>query len=266
MTYRSCAIIGCGNMAGAMLEGWLAGGLSGDAFTVVTPTRKSVPGAVELLRSVPEGRSFDAVLLGFKPHMLPDIAPGLQSICGPSTDVLSVLAGTRLNVLRRHFPAARSVVRVMPNLACALGQSPVAVAEQGMSETGRAGLIRFLEPFGQPEWVEEEQFDLVTALAGSGPAFVYRFIDALAAAAHDLGLPEQQAQRLAIAMTQGAASLAAASDHAPPELADRVASPGGVTRKGLDVLDKEEALRRLINDTLRAARDRSAEMAREAER
>lgn len=260
----SILIIGCGNMAGAMLEGWLAAGLPKDSFTVVTPTRESVPGDVELLRQVPDDRQFDAVLLGFKPHMLGDIAPSLQAICGEEAAVLSVLAGVQLDVLRQRFPKAGAVVRVMPNLACALGKSPIALAEEGLDEDARGALFAFMQYLGTPAWVGEDRFDLVTALAGSGPAFVYRFIDSLGAAAVRLGLPEDQARDLAIAMTEGAASLAAASEHSPGRLADMVASPGGVTRKGMDVLDDGEALTQLMTKTLRAARDRSAEMAREA--
>ena len=263
MTFASMLIVGCGNMSGAMLEGWLAGELPKDRFTVVTPTRESVPGDVELLREVPHGRHFDTVLLGFKPHMLDDIAPTLQDVTGKGSTVLSVLAGVELESLRHRFPDTGAVVRVMPNLACALGQSPVAMAEEGLDESGRAELLDLMTPLGTPEWVGEDRFDLVTALAGSGPAFVYRFIDALGAAATRLGLPEEQARRLAIAMTQGATTLAARSDHAPGKLADMVASPGGVTRKGMDVLDDDAALTQLMCETLRAARDRSAEMARE---
>lgn len=256
--------IGCGNMTGAMLEGWLAAGVPKASFTVVTPTRESVPGNVELLREVPEGRHFDAVLLGFKPHMLPSIAPTLQEVAGANSVVLSVLAGTQLDVLRRHFPDAGAVVRVMPNLACALGKSPVALAEEGLDEEARDALFAFMQHLGTPAWVSEDRFDLVTALAGSGPAFVYRYIDALGAAAVRLGLPENEARELAIAMTEGATALAAQSEHSPGRLADMVASPGGVTRAGLDVLDDAEALTQLVTKTLRAARDRSAEMAREA--
>lgn len=204
-------------------------------------------------------------MLGFKPYMLTDIAPSLQGVTGDRTAVLSVLAGVQLDTLRARFPDAGAVVRVMPNLACALGKSPVALAEEGLSEQGRDELFAFLEPLGTPAWVGEDKFDLVTALAGSGPAFVYRFIDALGAAAVRLGLPEGQARELAIAMTEGAASLAANSEHPPGKLADMVASPGGVTRKGLDVLDEDEALTRLMTETLRSARDRSMEMAKEAQ-
>ncbi len=264
MTFESILIVGCGNMAGAMLEGWLAAGLPRDRITVVTPTREHVPGNVELLREVPTDRHFDAVLLGFKPHMLADIAHTLQGVAGKSAAVLSVLAGVQLDTLRERFPDAGAVVRVMPNLACALGKSPVALAEEGLDQAGREALVALIDDLGTPAWVGEDKFDLVTALAGSGPAFVYRFIDALGAAAVRLGLPEDQARELAIAMTEGAASLAANSDHPPGTLADMVASPGGVTRKGMDVLDDGEALTRLMTETLRAARDRSVEMAREA--
>ena len=264
MRLETILIVGCGNMTGAMLEGWLAGGVPRERFTVVTPTRESVPGGVELLRDMPHGRHFDAVLLGFKPHMLADIAPTLQGIAGEGTAVLSVLAGVQLDVLRAQFPSADAVVRVMPNLACALGKSPIALAGSGLDEAARGTLVDLLRPLGLPEWVGEDRFDLVTALAGSGPAFVYRYIDALGAAAVRLGLPEEQARRLAIAMTEGAAALAAQSEHPPGRLADMVASPNGVTRKGLDVLDDSEALTRLVCETLRAARDRSAQMAREA--
>jgi len=104
----------------------------------------------------------------------------------------------------------------------------------------------------------------VTALAGSGPAFVYRFIDALGGAAAELGLPTDQAARLALATVEGAAALAARSDAEPAELARRVASPGGVTQVGLDLLDEGGRMRGLMLDTLRAASARSAEMAAEA--
>jgi pyrroline-5-carboxylate reductase len=104
----------------------------------------------------------------------------------------------------------------------------------------------------------------VTALAGSGPAFVYRFLDALAAGAASLGLEPGQAQRLALATVEGAALLAAASPHSPGELARRVASPGGTTQAGLDVLDRDGALAGLVEATIKAAADRSAEMARAA--
>jgi pyrroline-5-carboxylate reductase len=153
----------------------------------------------------------------------------------------------------------------MPNLAAAIGKSPVALFAQGLDDAAKAQVTALMQPLGTPEWLAiEEQFDLVTALAGSGPAFVYRFIDALAAGAAALGLSRDQADRLALATVEGAAALAANSPHGPGELARRVASPGGTTEAGLKVLDAGHALAKLAEATLKAAANRSAEMAQAA--
>lgn len=262
MAFDSILIIGCGNMGGAMLAGWLAGGLDPQRFTVVDPQLPAAPAGVELLRELPTGRAFDAVLLGVKPQLLDDVAPVLTALTGPGTVVFSILAGVELDSLAGRFPQAPALVRIMPNLAAAIGKSPVALFDRGLDDAGRADVTALMQPLGAPEWLAgEDLFDVVTALAGSGPGFVYRFIDALAAGGAALGLDPAQAGRLAVATVEGAALLAAASPHAPAELARRVASPGGTTQKGLDVLDADAALPRLIEATLRAARDRSAEMA-----
>lgn len=252
---------GCGNMGGAMLKGWLAGGIAPESFTIVDPYLDAAPPGTRLLKSAPESvGAFDVVLLGFKPQQLPDAAPSVRPFVGPGTLLLSILAGVDLATLRAAFPQARAIVRVMPNLAAALGKSPIALVGEA-DATARAETDALMAPLGQAEWlVREDQMDLVTALAGSGPAFVYRFIDALAQGAAALGLPREQADRLALSMVEGAAMLAAASEHSPGELARRVASPGGVTQVGIDVLDADERLVRLMEDTLRGARDRSAEM------
>lgn len=254
-------IVGCGNMGGAMLAGWLAGGIAPTRFTVVDPLLPEAPDGVELLRELPEGQ-FDAVLLGVKPQLLGDVAPRSAALAGEGTVLLSILAGIELASLAARFPAAKGLVRIMPNLAAAIGKSPIALFSQGLDDDGKAAVTALMQPLGQPEWLASEaQFDLVTALAGSGPAFVYRFIDALAAGAAALGLDRAQADRLALATVEGAAALAAASPHGPGELARRVASPGGTTEAGLKVLDADAAILRLAEATLKAAADRSAEMA-----
>jgi len=261
--FESLLLIGCGNMAGAMLKGWLAAGLQPARFTVVEPSDRSLPEGISRLASIPESGQFDAILLGVKPQMLGEIAPAVAKLADGTT-ILSLLAGVELATLAARFANAAAHVRVMPNLAVALGKAPIALAERGLDEGGRAGLLALMKPLGTPEWVAEAEFDLVTALTGSGPAFVYRFIDALAAAAADLGLSRDQADRMALAMVDGAAALAAASPDSPRTLADRVASKGGMTREGLDVLDAEGALLALVKATLRAARDRGAELAAQA--
>lgn len=252
---------GCGNMGGAMLAGWLAGGFAPDSFTVVDPLLANAPVGVTLLRETPrDAGGFDVILLGFKPQQLAEVAPAIAPVVSEGTLVLSLLAGADVATLRRLFPKAAGIVRVMPNLAAALGKSPIGLFGDA-TEDGKALTDTLMAPLGQAEWlVDEAAMDLVTALAGSGPAFIYRVIDALASGAQALGLPREQADRLALSMVEGAAQLAARSEHGPGELARRVASPGGTTQAGLDVLDADDRLARLMEDTLRAARDRSVEM------
>lgn len=260
----SMLLVGCGNMGGAMLEGWLASGMDASRFTIIDPQLGEAPHGVELLRQVPD-RRFDALLLAVKPQLLAEVGPAVASVVTGDCVVLSILAGVRLPHLASRFPKAGGLVRIMPNLAAAIGKSPVALAAQGLDAGQSTAVTKLMEPLGTPQWLEDEGlFDLVTALAGSGPAFVYRFIDAMASGAADLGLHPDQARQLALATVEGAALLASGSEHSPAELANRVASPGGTTRAGLDVLDTDEALSRLLEATLRAARDRSAELAREA--
>lgn len=259
----SLLIAGCGNMGGAMLAGWLAGGLDPARVTVVDPWLDSAPDGVTLLREYPD-RQFEVLLLGIKPQMLGEVAPALARLAGEGTTVLSILAGVELKSLAGHFPQCAGLVRIMPNLSAAIGKSPVALAATGLDDKARDRIEAMMRPLGAPQWVAEELFDLVTALVGSGPAFVYRFIDALAAGAGALGLDAGQSRALALATVEGAALLASSSPLAPGELADKVASPGGTTRAGLDVLDAGGALAALVEQTLRAARDRGAEMALEA--
>lgn len=257
-------IVGCGNMGGAMLAGWLAGGVDPVRFTVVDPNLVEAPAGVTLLRELPNG-PFDVILLGVKPQLLGDVAPRLEALAGPQTVVLSILAGAELSSLVDRFARARAVVRVMPNLAASLGRSPLALAGRDVSGDLRASLNALLTPLGAPEWfADDSQFDLITALVGSGPAFVYRFIEGLADGATGLGLPAEQAQRLALAMVEGAAALAAQAAAGPRELAQRVTSPGGTTEAGLRQLDADGTLTTLIEHTLRAARDRGAELAKAA--
>lgn len=256
-------LIGCGNMASAMLAGWLAAGEEPTRFEVLSRSRKDLPvGVVEHLDPAEVG-GHDAVMLGFKPQQLGDLAPDFQGIVGEGVVVYSLLAGITLAQLKEAFPTAKAHMRVMPNLASRIGKSPVILSEDGLDQAGRDAAFALFDQLGSAVWLEDEaQYDLVTALAGSGPGFVYRFIDALAGAATELGLDETSAQSLAVSMVEGAAALAAGADVSPRELADRVASPGGMTREGLNVLDKNEALLSLLTETLRATRDRGAALSR----
>lgn len=256
-------IIGCGNMGGAMLAGWLAAGEDPARFAVLDPALVEAPEGVALYRNAAEVPGVhDAVLLGFKPQQLGALGPGLLGLTEGRT-AFSLLAGITLEQLAAAFPDADGHVRVMPNLAARINKSPVILAERGLGADSRDATFALFDRLGSAVWLgDEAQFDLVTALAGSGPGFVYRFIDALAGAAIDLGLDEPTAAALALATVEGAAALAAASDASPATLADRVASPGGMTREGLNVLDDKAALRGLLTATLAATRDKGAALSR----
>ena len=261
---QTILIVGCGNMGGAMLEGWLAGGLSPSQITVADPAMRGVADGVRVVPEPPK-EDFDVLLLGVKPQLLDLVAPQAAEAMGERTVLLSILAGVELSTLASRFPRNRGIVRVMPNLAAAIGKSPLALCASGLDEAGHAEVDTLLSPLGTPEWLgSEDLFDAVTALSGCGPAFVYRYIDALATGAAALGVPADQAERLALATVEGAAQLAASSSYGPGELARRVASPGGATQAGLDVLDADAALARLVEAAMAAAQSRSAEMGRAA--
>ena len=256
-------LIGCGNMAGAMLRRWLEAGLPAHAVTGVRPSGTPPAPGVRTLTAVPQGEAPPRLLLlGVKPQKLADVAGPVAAAVGRETMLVSILAGTELATLRSRFPNAGAVVRAMPNTPVAIGRGVVALHGDPVARRGE--LERLMRPLGLVEWLEDEaQFGLATALAGCGPAFLFRFIDALTSAGMALGLPQDQAARLAAATVDGAAGLALASHESPAVLAERVASPGGMTRKGLDVLDENGALRALLVRTLEAAERRGREMAAE---
>ncbi len=264
--FERILIVGCGNMAGAMLRGWLRAGFQADRFAIVDPAGVPFGGVIRGFTEVPQTGHFDLILLGTKPQQFGEVAHAVEPLAGPDSAIASILAGVDLDTLAAAFPRAAGWFRIMPNLAAELGKSPLGLAERGLGAQGRLAALDLLAPLGRPEWIDEVQFDLVTALAGSGPAFVYRFIDALAAAAAELGLPAEQAARLALAMVAGSAALAEQGDAEPAELARRVTSKGGTTAAGLAVLDADGALVGLLRETLRAARDRGGELAADARR
>ncbi|KQM28525.1 MULTISPECIES: pyrroline-5-carboxylate reductase [unclassified Sphingomonas] len=259
-------LIGCGNMGGAMLERWIADGVDPAAITVVTRSPRAVPSGVTHATTIPQDGPPAIVVLAIKPQQLDEVAPDLAPRIAGVPLLISILAGVEEAALSRRFNAS-TIVRAMPNLPVAIGQGVVALHSHGQHDAARATAARLMAPLGLVEWIDDAAlFDAVTALSGCGPGFVFRFIDALAAAGAALGLPADQAQRLAIATVQGSATMAAGSEASPATLADRVASSGGSTRQGLNVLDDSDALKRLLAATLAASQRRNAEMAAAARR
>ncbi|HVF95638.1 MAG TPA: pyrroline-5-carboxylate reductase [Sphingomonas sp.] len=256
-------LIGCGNMGGAMLRRWLDDGMPPERVTVITRSGTGIPDGVRHSASLPADDP-GIVVLAVKPQQLDTIAPAFADRRVPL--LVSILAGVDCATISSRIPA-EAVVRAMPNLPVAIGKGVTALFTPTPDPAVHAAATALAAPLGSVEWVENEaQFDAVTALAGCGPGFVFRYADALAQAGIALGLAPEQARRLALATLDGSASMAAAADESPATLADRVASPGGSTREGLNVLDRDNALVGLMTATLAASARRNAEMAAEARR
>jgi len=255
-------LVGCGNMGGAMLRGWIGQGRA-DRIRVVTPTVARVPGGVRAFAAAtPDVGVADILVLAVKPQKLGAVTPGLACVVGDGTLILSVLAAVDEATLRRHFPAARAIVRSVPNLPSAIGRGMTTLAGEGVGEADRQLVTRLFEPLGQVEWMADEAaLDASTPVSGCGPAFLFRFADAVTRAAEAQGLDPVQARRLFAQTMIGAGEMLARSDETPAEMAQAVASPGGVTQAGLAVLDRDDALVRLVGQTLDAAARRNAEMA-----
>lgn len=251
-------LVGSGNMGGSILRRWIESGMDPARFTVIDPGTPRLPDGVAHVSEPPAGAP-DALILGVKPQILDKVVPLYADRDVPL--LVSMLAGVEESALARRF-RARTIVRIMPNLPVAIGKGVVALYSSSPVDEDRAKAQALMAPLGLVEWLEREDlFHVVTALTGSGPGFVYRFIDALAAGGVELGLPRDQSLRFAVAMVEGASALAAASQDTPAALADKVASPGGTTRAGLNQLDAGNALRDLLIRTLDAAARRSEEMA-----
>lgn len=256
-------LVGCGNMAGAMLDRWLAAGLDAARVAVIDPVAAERPG-VARYESIADwrgaGRSADWIMLGMKPQQLGEVASELAPLAKGDVHLLSILAGVSLADLAERFPDAKAQVRILPNLAARIGAGVSAVASLGDADIDAVAAL--LDPLGRTVALPDDStMDLVTAFTGSGPAFVFRLIEAYAAAGERLGLSAEDSLALATATFGGAAALLADSGERPGTLIAQVASKGGTTQAGLDVLDNDGQLAALLTNVLRAARDRGRELA-----
>lgn len=256
-------LVGCGNMAGAMLDRWLAAGLDPAQVAVVDPVaapRDGIAHFTTLADWSAAGRAADWVMLGMKPQQLAEVAGDLAPVVNGEVHLLSILAGVSLSDLVARFPEAKAQVRILPNLAARIGAGVSAVASLGGVDD--AAVTALLDPLGTVvALADDSAMDLVTAFTGSGPAFVFRLIESYAAAGERLGLSPDDALKLAAATFGGSTALLDASGEKPGALVVQVASKGGTTQAGLDVLDADGQLVALMTNVLRAARDRGRELA-----
>lgn len=257
--------VGCGNMGGAIVEGWRASGFDLSRIVVIRPSGTPVQGVRTVTSFAEAGTPPKLVVLAFKPQELGEVAAQLRPWLTSRATVLSLLVGVECATLREVFPNAGAVARAMPNLPIAVRRGVVALYSDDASDGVRQKLADLFAPLAYGVWMNEEsKLAAVGSVAGAGPAYVARFIDALAKAAEERGLSREMASAIALETVLGTAWLAATTHESMDEIAHRVASPTGTTRAGLAVLDRDQVLNQLIGVTIAAASRRGEELAEEA--
>jgi pyrroline-5-carboxylate reductase len=258
-------LVGCGNMAGAMVEGWRAGGLDFSGVTVIRPSGTPVEGVRTVTDYPDQAPRF--IMLGFKPQKLDEVAPGLAPHVGPETILVSMLAGISAASLRKRFPRARAIARIMPNLPVAQRAGVIPLYSEDRDAAARAAVEQLMAVLGLAPWCSEErQIGAIGAISASGPAYFARFADALGTAGARHGLDPTVAAAIAAQTLIGTGAFAADNGESMADLARRVASPKGTTEQGLAVLDEPDGLQPLVDRMLDAALRRVDELAAEAAR
>lgn len=260
---RGLVLLGCGKMGSALLQGWLAGGLDRAAVHVIDPAPSEWVRAqgVQVNAALPPDPA--VMLVAVKPQMMGAALPVLQRFGGGATLLVSVAAGTRIAAYEAAFGAATPIVRTMPNTPAAVGRGITALCGNAAATLAHLALAdRLMSAVGQVVRLDgEHQMDAVTAVSGSGPAYVFHLIEALAAAGVAQGLPEGMAMQLARATVCGAGELAHRAPDSAAQLRVNVTSPGGTTAAALAVLmDPETGFPPLLARAVRAAADRGREL------
>ncbi|WP_027488312.1 pyrroline-5-carboxylate reductase [Allorhizobium undicola] len=262
-------LVGAGNMGGAMLTGWLKAGVEGARIVVIDPgpsatmaARIAEAGAVHVT-AAPDGLIADILFLAVKPQVMDAVLPPLKPLVGKDSVVVSVAAGKTISSMERHLGEA-GMVRAMPNTPAMVGRGITgAYANARVSEAQRAQVHELLKVSGPVEWVAtESDIDAVTAVSGSGPAYVFYLVECLGEAGRKAGLPADLAMRLARETVAGAGELLYQSPDDAATLRKNVTSPGGTTAAALSVLMAEEGMQPLFDKAVAAARNRAEELAK----
>jgi pyrroline-5-carboxylate reductase len=264
-TKGNIALAGAGKMGGAMLTGWLAGGLDPKRVVVIDPQPSAEITALTAkgVRLNPAGTSaVDTLVVAVKPQSFREAGAALKAWAGPTTLVVSIMAGTTIASLEQVCGGV--VVRAMPNTPAAIGRGiTVAVGAKNVSAAQRATADALLRATGSVEWVDDESLmDAVTAVSGSGPAYVFLLAEELARAGVEAGLPEALATKLARETVAGSGELLHRSDLAAATLRQNVTSPGGTTAAALEVLMAKDGIQPLMIRAIAAATKRSKELAK----
>jgi pyrroline-5-carboxylate reductase len=265
---RPLVLVGCGKMGGAMLAGWLDRGLSPAAVIVVEKHVSPELAALadkhgfRLETAAPAGVTARVLLVAVKPQVLDGVLPGIRALVDAGTAVISVVAGKTIATFANGLGTER-IVRTIPNTPAQVGRGITGAAcGPAVTAEDRDLVGALLATIGRLEWVEkEEHIDLVTAVSGSGPAYVFHMVEALAAAGAAAGLPADLSARLARATIEGAGELLFQSPESPEQLRINVTSPAGTTAAALAVLMGGDALTKLMTEAVAAAAERSRELA-----
>ncbi len=261
-------LVGGGKMGGALLAGWLRGVLDPSAVIVVEPDAATAArlaalgvSCVRTPQELPEAAPA-TVLLAVKPQVMGGVISGYKAWAGPDTLFVSIAAGCQIALFEGALGPV-PIVRAMPNTPAAIGQGiTVACPNAAVSATQRAACERLLSAVGGVAWVDDEALmDAVTAVSGSGPAYVFLLAECLAEAGAAAGLPPDLAERLARETVSGAGALLRESAEAPGTLRENVTSPGGTTAAALEILMAGEGLAPLMVHAVAAATERSRALA-----
>ena len=260
-------LCGAGKMGGALLEGWLQAELAPGKIAVIEPHPAPAVAAlaargVQLNPDPGTLKNAAAIVVAVKPQIAPEALPALAPMIGPATVVVSIMAGRTLQFLAGTLRHAGALVRAMPNTPAAIGRGITVAVPLRVSEAQRDLAHRLLIATGTVEWVADEALmDAVTAVSGSGPAYVFLLAEALAQAGVAAGLPQALAEQLARETVAGAGELLHRSALDAATLRENVTSPGGTTAAALDVLMRADGLPPLLKKAVAAATERSRKLA-----
>lgn len=260
-------LVGCGKMGGAMLDGWLAEGVPPQSVLVIDPFAKDLPAGVTVIPSadqMPAGTSAQVVVLAVKPQMMADVLPLYRPLVSPDTVFLSIAAGKTIAFFQQALGEQAIIVRAMPNTPAAIGRGmTVLCAGPGISESQKIHCATLLKATGTVAWLEDEALmDAVTAVSGSGPAYVFHMVEAMAQAGIAMGLPADLSMLLARQTVAGAGELLHQSDLPAGQLRQNVTSPGGTTAAALDILmSADGGLPDVMGKAIAAATRRGKELA-----
>ena len=264
-------LVGCGKMGGAMLEGWLDQGIAAKDVTIVEPNQDAAQDFVQRLGvnavasadALPDDYAPEVVVVAVKPQIMAEVLAPYAKLVAASPVFLSIAAGKTIKSFEDILGAGAAVVRAMPNTPASVGRGiTVGCPNANVSDAQASACKSLLSAVGQVEWVEDEALlDAVTALSGSGPAYIFLLAEAMGHAGRMAGLEPDLADRLARATVAGAGELLHQSPLSAATLRENVTSPGGTTAAALAVLMGSGGLKDLMTDAIAAATKRSQELA-----